>query len=102
MEKRQHREKSWYRYSVKLIFFYDFNRITIEGKIELSYSDDVPARYKAHGWHVQEIDGHNRAAIAAALGLSKKTVEVHRANVMRKTRANSLAELVRMHVAAKE
>jgi FixJ family two-component response regulator len=38
--------------------------------------------------------------VAASLGLSHKTVEVHRANVMRKTRARSLAELVRMHVAA--
>lgn len=37
--------------------------------------------------------------VAARLGLSPKTVEVHRSNVMRKTEANSLAELVRMHLA---
>jgi len=38
--------------------------------------------------------------VAADLGVSHKTVEVHRSNVMRKTEAGSLAELVRMHVAA--
>ncbi|MCR9243564.1 MAG: response regulator [bacterium] len=36
--------------------------------------------------------------VAAELGLSPKTIEVHRANVMRKTEATSVAELVRMHV----
>ncbi len=51
----------------KLIFFYDFNQITIEGKTDLAYSDDVAARYKAYHWHVQEIDGHDRVACAAAL-----------------------------------
>lgn len=51
----------------KLIFFYDFNHITIEGRTELAYSDDVPARYKAYHWHVQEINGHDRAACAAAI-----------------------------------
>ena len=48
------------------------------------------------------VQGAANKEVAARLGLSPKTVEVHRANVMRKTRANSLAELVRMHVAAKE
>lgn len=45
------------------------------------------------------VRGAANKEVAAALGLSHKTVEVHRANVMRKTRAGSLAELVRMHVA---
>jgi len=51
----------------KLIFFYDFNEITIEGKTNLAYSDDVATRYKAYHWHVQEIDGHDREACARAL-----------------------------------
>jgi two-component system response regulator FixJ len=48
----------------------------------------------------QIVRGAANKEVAARLGLSPKTVEVHRANVMRKTRARSLAELVRMHVAA--
>lgn len=44
------------------------------------------------------VDGHINKQIAAELGLSRKTVEIHRANGMRKMEANSLAELVRMSV----
>lgn len=44
------------------------------------------------------VQGAANKEVALQLGLSPKTVEVHRANVMRKTGANSLAELVRMHV----
>ncbi|MBL8729104.1 MAG: response regulator transcription factor [Planctomycetes bacterium] len=46
------------------------------------------------------VQGTSNKAVAWQLGLSPKTVEVHRANVMRKTGAQSLAELVRLHVAA--
>jgi two-component system, LuxR family, response regulator FixJ len=45
------------------------------------------------------VQGAANKEVAHRLGLSPKTVEVHRANVMRKTEAASLAELVRMHVA---
>jgi RNA polymerase sigma factor (sigma-70 family) len=41
-------------------------------------------------------DGKSNKEIAAALGVSAKTVEVHRARVMEKMRADSLAELVRL------
>lgn len=44
------------------------------------------------------VAGAANKEVAARLGLSPKTVEVHRANVMRKTRAESLAELVRMRL----
>ena len=40
--------------------------------------------------------GHSNKEIAAALGVSGKTVEAHRARVMEKMQAPSLAELVRM------
>ncbi len=50
----------------------------------------------------QVVRGAANKKVAANLGLSHKTVEVHRANVMRKTQARSLAELVRLHVAANQ
>lgn len=55
----------------KLIYFYDFNRITIEGSTALAFSEDVKKRYEAYGWHVLEVDGHDRAEIDAALSESK-------------------------------
>lgn len=48
------------------------------------------------------VNGAANKEVAARLGLSPKTVEVHRANVMRKTESQSLAELVRLHLALRE
>jgi transketolase len=39
----------------KLISFYDDNHISIEGVTELSFTEDVGARYEAYGWHVQNL-----------------------------------------------
>src|SRR5437773_2530123 len=50
-----------------LIFVYDDNHITIDGKTELAFSEDVGKRYEAYGWFVQHIDGHDHAQIRAAL-----------------------------------
>jgi len=50
-----------------LIFFYDDNKITIDGGTDLSFSEDVGKRYEAYGWFVQHIDGHDHAQIRAAL-----------------------------------
>ncbi|MEW5986971.1 MAG: transketolase [Chloroflexota bacterium] len=51
----------------KLIVLYDDNHITIDGSTELSFSEDVLARYEAYHWHTQRVDGHNPAAVATAL-----------------------------------
>jgi len=45
--------------------------------------------------------GKSNRAIAAELGLSPKTIEVHRARVMEKMKAKSLPELVRLHLTVK-
>jgi transketolase len=39
----------------RLICFYDDNHISIEGDTALSFSEDVPARFEAYGWHVQNL-----------------------------------------------
>jgi transketolase len=51
-----------------LIVLYDDNRISIEGKTDLAYSDDASERYQGYGWHTQRIDGHDHAAIERAIG----------------------------------
>jgi transketolase len=39
----------------RLVYVYDDNHITIDGPTELSYSDDVPRRFEAYGWHVDDV-----------------------------------------------
>lgn len=50
----------------RLIVFYDDNNISIDGATSLSFTEDVQARYRAYGWHVQAINGHDPAAIETA------------------------------------
>ncbi|MGA7404571.1 MAG: transketolase, partial [Pseudolabrys sp.] len=38
-----------------LCWFYDSNRVTIEGHTDLAFSDDVAARFLAYGWNVQRV-----------------------------------------------
>ena len=39
-----------------LNLIYDDNRISIEGDTHVSFTEDVAARYRAYGWHVQEVE----------------------------------------------
>lgn len=50
----------------RLIVLWDDNNITIDGKVGLSSSEDIPARYEATGWHTVACDGHDPASIKAA------------------------------------
>jgi transketolase len=54
-----------------LICLYDSNSITIEGKTNLAWSEDIEGRFTASGWQVQKIDGHNNDAIVAAIAAAK-------------------------------
>ena len=42
-----------------LTLIYDRNRISIEGDTDIAFTEDVAARYKAYGWHVQTVDWTN-------------------------------------------
>lgn len=57
----------------KLIVLFDDNNISIDGPTDLSVSDDQLARFKASGWDVVAIDGHDPEAVAAAIENAKQT-----------------------------
>src|SRR3546814_18980375 len=50
----------------RLNVLWDDNKITIDGATSLSTSEDIPARYRAAGWHTVACDGHDPADIARA------------------------------------
>jgi transketolase len=50
-----------------LIYLYDDNNITIEGATNLTFSEDVSARFKAYNWQVLEVDGHNQTQIETVI-----------------------------------
>jgi transketolase len=55
----------------RLTYFYDDNRITIDGSTDKAFSENVLARFDAYGWHTQRVEDGNdldelRAAITAA------------------------------------
>ncbi|MFK7926613.1 MAG: transketolase [Myxococcota bacterium] len=51
----------------RLVVLYDDNEISIDGSTDISFTEDRSARFAAQGWHVQSIDGHDRAAVANAI-----------------------------------
>ncbi len=56
----------------KLIVLWDDNQISIDGPISLSDSTDQQARFAASGWAVSTVDGHDMAAIAAAIEKARR------------------------------
>ena len=56
----------------KLILFYDSNNISLDGKLEQSFTDDVQKRFESYGWqHLLVKDGNDLDEIAAAVALAK-------------------------------
>ena len=55
----------------RLIVLFDDNGISIDGPTSLSTSEDHAARFAAAGWNVQQIDGHDPAAIEAAIARAR-------------------------------
>jgi transketolase len=56
----------------KLILFWDNNQISIDGKTDSWFSEDVSKRFAAYNWHVVEnINGHDSSSIKQAIELAK-------------------------------
>ena len=64
----------------KLINYYDSNNAQISGKVSRSDSTNYVKMYEAHGWHVQEIDGHDKDEIRSAIRQAQ--MEIHKPSVI--------------------
>jgi transketolase len=50
-----------------LVLLYDDNRITIEGRTSLAWSEDVGTRFEAYGWHVEHASPYDHEALEEAI-----------------------------------
>ena len=59
-----------------LIVFYDHNQISIEDDTNIALCEDTAARYRAYGWHVQEVEGgENVVGIEEAIANAKAATD---------------------------
>lgn len=60
----------------KLIYLYDDNKITLDGETSMTFTEDIPKRYDAMGWHVLSVDdGNDVDAISQAIAEAKAETE---------------------------
>ncbi len=57
----------------KIVLCYDDNHITIDGETEIALSDDAAARFRAYGWHVEELGAVGEDIEALELGIKRAT-----------------------------
>ncbi len=55
----------------RLIALYDSNDISIDGPLDLAYSENARQRFEAAGWDTWQVDGHDPEAIAAAIDAAR-------------------------------
>jgi len=77
----------------KLINYYDANNAQISGKVSRADSTDYIMMYQSHGWHVQEIDGHDREAIRDAIRKAQMEIEKPSVIIGRTTMAKGCATM---------
>lgn len=51
----------------RLIYIYDDNEISIEGDTDITFTEEVPLRFQSFGWHIDDVDGHDREAVGQAI-----------------------------------
>lgn len=58
-----------------LVLIYDCNQITIEGDVNLAFSENIRARFEAQGWKVFECDGHDIMSINDSINCAKQSLK---------------------------
>ena len=66
----------------RLVYVYDDNHISIDGPTELAYSDDVPKRFEAYGWHVVQLGEVANDCDAIEQGLREGIAEEDRPSLV--------------------
>ena len=56
----------------KIIYLYSDNKISIDGSTDLSFTENVGARFRAYNWHVEKVDGNNLMEVEAAIRKAQK------------------------------
>jgi transketolase len=60
----------------KLIYLYDSNSITLDGATDMTFTEDVEARFRAYGWHTLEVsDGNDIGAVSHAIAKAKSVTD---------------------------
>ena len=59
----------------KIIYFFDDNNISIDGKVEKVSKTNQKLKFESLGWHVQEIDGHSESEIILAITKAKEELK---------------------------
>ena len=65
----------------KLTVFWDDNEITIDGRTDLTFSEDVLARFASYGWHTENVDDGND--LDALIGAAREAVADDRPSFIR-------------------
>jgi transketolase len=65
-----------------LIYLYDDNHISIEGSTDITFNEDVSARFRSYGWHVQEVADVNDTH-ALELALINAKAETQKPSIIR-------------------
>tara|TARA_Y100001968_G_scaffold224116_1_gene206750 strand:+ start:372 stop:2330 length:1959 start_codon:yes stop_codon:yes gene_type:complete len=69
----------------KLIALYDDNHITIDGKTDVSFTEDVLKRYEAYGWHVQHVEDGNTDIDSIAKAIEEAKAVTNKPSIIKVT-----------------
>ena len=60
----------------KLIYLYDANKITLDGSADMTFTENVAARFEAYGWHTIRVEeGNDYSKVNEAIAEAKKVTD---------------------------